>query len=99
MIFGIGGAITGFYIGFIFPGMLAYELVIAICSFVALAYLWVNIGFLVAAFAIIFTYPIGALGDAGHAAGNERLLAEFLGIFLAGIAISAIGRLLSEPDQ
>ncbi|CUK03995.1 hypothetical protein RUE5091_02574 [Ruegeria denitrificans] len=96
MIFGAGGAIVGFYIGLLFPGLIAYELVIAVCSFVALAFLWVNIGFLVGAFAIMFTYPIGAVGEAGHAIGNEKLLAEFLGIFLAVIAIWAIGRRLAK---
>ena len=99
MVFGIGGAIVGFYIGQFFPSLIAFEIVIAVCSFVGLAFFRVNMGFLVGAFAVMFTYPTGALGEAGHASGNEKLLAEFLGILVAGIAISLIGRLLAESGQ
>ncbi|WP_068111248.1 FUSC family protein [Tropicimonas marinistellae] len=100
MIFGMGGVIVGFYIGWVFPGLAAQELVIALCSFFALAFYKVNMALLVGAFAVMFSYPMGARGDAvGHALGNERLLAEILGILLAGFAISALSRLTQSAKQ
>lgn len=96
VIFGIGGAVVGFYIGVLFPSDFAYQIVIALTSFAALAFFKVNMGLLVGAFAIMFSYPFGTQGETGSLAGNERIIAEFLGIFAATIAIGLIARFLVE---
>lgn len=97
LIFGIGGTAFGFYIGLFFPGTLAFELVIALSAFVALAFLKVHMGFLVGAFAVMFSYPMGAQGpEIGHALGNEKLVAEVAGILLAVVAISLLIRVQRE---
>ena len=99
-IFGIGGILIGFYIGLLFPSLLVFEIVISLCSFVALAFLKVHMAFLVGAFAVLFSYPIGAQGpEIGHGLGNERLLAEFLGIPLAIIAISLMSFVSKKNDN
>ena len=88
MIFGFVGLIFGFYLGLFFPSVLVYQLVIAVCSFVALAFFKVHMAFLTGAFAVMFAYPIGERGgEIAHTIGNERLLAECLGILLACLAI------------
>ena len=91
MIFGFGGLLIGFYLGFYLSSMLLYQVVIAVCSFVALAFFRVHMAFLTGAFALMFAYPIGERGgEIAHAIGNERLLAELLGIVLACVAIAAL---------
>ncbi len=88
VVFGFVGLLAGFYLGFYFPDILVYQVVIAVSSFFALALFKVHMAFLVGAFAVIFGYPIGQQGgDIAHNIGNERLLAEFLGILLACLAI------------
>lgn len=93
MLFGLGGLLMGFYLGLFFPSVVLFQFVVALGAFVGLAFLRVNIGFLVWAFAFIFAFPMGSFGvEEAHASGNERLLAEGLGIALACVAIFALGR-------
>ncbi|MBE1282102.1 MAG: hypothetical protein GJ676_02205 [Rhodobacteraceae bacterium] len=97
-VFGIGGLAIGFYLGLLFPNFVFYQVIIAICAFVALGFFQVNIGFLTGAFAVMFAFPIGMPGgEAAHAVGNERLLAELLGIGFACLAIFALGR-KADPE-
>jgi len=98
VVFGVGGLLIGFYLGLLFPSLVLYQFVIALCAFVALGFFKVNIGFLTGAFAVMFAFPIGMTGgEAAHTIGNERLFAEILGIALACMAIYALGR--ATPDQ
>ena len=98
--FGIGSLLLGFYPGILFPGTLAYQLVIGVSSFVALAFFKANLPFLTFAFSLLFACPIGQQGgEMSHSIGNERLLAEFLGILLARFAIQALVWLQSDSDS
>lgn len=100
VLFGFSGLLMGFYLGLYFPNIVLFQFVIIVGAFVGLAFLRVNIGFLVWAFAFVFSFPMGMLDqDVAHAAGNERLLAEVLGILLAGVAILFLGRSEKPPPK
>ena len=94
MLFGTAGICLGFYLGMLFPGALAGQLVIGISSFLALALLRVSFGPMVGALFIMISYQWGTMEpEAGHAIANEKIIAELVGVVLAGIAISTLSML------
>lgn len=94
MLFGTAGICCGFYLGVLFPGTLAGQLVIAVSSFLALALVRVSFGPVIGAFFIMISYPWGTMEtEIGHAIANEKLVAELVGVILAGGAISILSLL------
>ena len=94
MLFGTAGILLGFYLGVLFPGETVERLVIAVSSFLALATLRVSFGLVIGALFILLSYQWGTLeAEAGHVIANERMIAELVGVVLAGVAVSFLSLL------
>jgi len=94
MLFGTAGICCGFYLGVLFPGALAGQLVIGVSSFLALALLRVSFGPMVGTLFIMISYQWGTMEpEAGHAIANEKIIAELVGVVLAGVAITTLSML------
>jgi hypothetical protein len=97
------GIVVGFYLGQ-FAGGLTLEImvwIVASCLLVTLMY--VNAAPMVFFFVLPFSVVWGTLdGEAGHAIANERIIAEIIGVILAGIAVtmrSALARMFAGPPH
>ncbi len=94
------GVLIGFGLGLWFPTEFAEQLVFVVCSFITVATIRVSFGPAVGCFAVLTAFPWGAQGyEIGNAIANEKLLAEFVGIMIAGIAITFLTRLAGRRSQ
>jgi len=85
------GALGGFYLGWYFTGPWIGNLVTAICAFLALAMLYVNMGLMVGVLFFMIAYSWGGMrSELAHDMGNEKLIAEFAGVAIAIVAISVL---------
>jgi hypothetical protein len=88
MIAGLAGILCGFYLGLALPGEMIGLVVTVITSFFVLAMMNVNNGAVVFFFLFMFAFGWGSLGyEKGNFIANERIIAEFVGIALAGFAV------------
>lgn len=83
------GIVVGFYLGQL-AGGLTLEIIVWIgASFMLVTMMNVNAAPMIFFFVLPFAVAWGALeGEAGHAIANERIVAEIIGVVLAGIAVS-----------
>ena len=94
VVLGSAGIVGGFYCGWFFPDPWVGQLVTIICSFLALATLYVNAGLVIGVFFFLISYPWGVMHSAlGHQIANEKLLGELLGVIVAVVAIAILTRL------
>ena len=84
------GVLAGMYLGQFFGFDLTVEIIIwLIASFMLVATMSVNAALMVFWFVLPFTAAWGTLeSEAMHELGNERIIAEMIGVALAGIAVS-----------
>jgi hypothetical protein len=86
--------VFGFYLGVVMQSEVLGIVLIVITSFFVLALLEVNNGAVIFFFLVIIGYGWGLKDfETGNAIANERLLAEFAGVLLAGIAITSMNLL------
>lgn len=83
------GVIAGFYLGQ-FAGGQVMEIIVWIgASFMLVTLMNVNAAPMVFFFVLPYSLVWGMLdGEAGHVIANERIVAEFIGVVVAGIAVS-----------
>jgi hypothetical protein len=83
------GVVAGFYLGQ-FAGGQVMEIIVWIgASFMLVTLMNVNAAAMIFFFVLPYSLVWGMLdGEAGHAIANERIVAEFIGVVLAGIAVS-----------
>ena len=94
VILGTLGVVGGFYCGWFFPNPWVGLLVTAVCSFLALGAIYVNMGLLVGIFFFLISYPWGGMqSDLGHLIANEKLIGELVGVIVAVVAIAILTRL------
>ena len=94
VILGTLGIVGGFYCGWFFPNPWVGQLVTAVCAFLCLGAIYVNMGLLIGIFFFLISYPWGAMqSDLGHLIANEKLIGEFLGVIVAVVAIAILTRL------
>jgi hypothetical protein len=88
------GVVAGFYLGQ-FAGGQVVEIIVWIgASFLLVTLMNVNAAPMVFFFVLPYSLVWGMLdGEAGHVIANERLIAELIGVVLAGIAVSMRGGL------
>ena len=84
------GVFAGMFLGQIFGFALAVEIVVwLVASFMLVSTMSVNAALMVFWFVLPFTAAWGTLeSEAFHELGNERIVAEIIGVVLAGIAVS-----------
>jgi hypothetical protein len=84
------GVFAGSFLGQLFGAGVAVEIVVWLAaSFMLVATMSVNAAPMVFFFVLPFTLAWGTLeSEAFHALGNERIVAEIIGVVLAGIAVS-----------
>ncbi len=88
------GIVTGFILGVFIPGETFGVLFMLSTSFLVLALLKVNNALVVFLFVIVMSYGWGRMDyDTGNALANERIIAEFAGIVLAGVGITSLNYL------
>jgi hypothetical protein len=89
------GVFAGSLLGQLFGAGLAVEIIVwLVASFMLVATMSVNAAPMVFFFVLPFTLAWGTLeSEAFHALGNERIVAEIIGVILAGIAVSMRERL------
>ena len=97
------GVVVGFYLGQ-FAGGLTLEIIVwIVASFLLVTLMYVNAAPMVFFFVLPFSLVWGTLeGEAGHAIANERIIAEIIGVILAGIAVttrSALARMFTGPSR
>jgi hypothetical protein len=83
------GVVAGFYLGQIAGGQIM-EIIVWICaSFMLVTLMNVNAAPMIFFFVLPYSLVWGVLdAEAGHAIANERIVAELIGVVLAGIAVS-----------
>jgi hypothetical protein len=85
----IAGIVAGFYLGQFAGGQIMEIIVWLSASFMVVTMMKVNAGAVIFFFVLPYSLVWGMLdGEAGHAIANERIVAEFIGVLLAGIAVS-----------
>jgi hypothetical protein len=84
------GIFAGAFLGYLFGNALAVEVTVwLVASFMLVATMSVNAAPMVFFFVLPFTLAWGTLEtEAFHELGNERIVAEIIGVVLAGIAVS-----------
>jgi hypothetical protein len=88
IVLGFIGIIVGFYIGWYFADPGVTYAVIAVCTFLALAVIHVNMALLVGIVFFMLSYQWGGMqSEAAHIIANEKLLGELFGIAIAIVAI------------
>jgi hypothetical protein len=89
------GVFAGSFLGHLFGAGLAVEIIVwLVASFMLVATMSVNAAPMIFFFVLPFTLAWGTLeSEAFHALGNERIVAEIIGVVLAGIAVSMRERL------
>jgi hypothetical protein len=85
----IAGIVVGFYLGQLAGGQ-TMEIIVWICaSFMVITLMNVNAGAMIFFFILPYSLVWGVLdGETGHAIANERIVAELIGVVLAGTAVS-----------
>ena len=85
----IAGVVVGFYLGQFAGGLTLEIMVWIVASFLLVTLMYVNAAPMVFFFVLPFSVVWGTLdGEAGHAIANERIIAEIIGVILAGIAVT-----------
>jgi hypothetical protein len=85
----VAGVVVGFYLGQLAGGPVFEALVWISASFMVVTLMNVNAGAMIFFFLLPYSVVWGVLeGDAGHAIANERIVAELIGVVIAGIAVS-----------
>jgi hypothetical protein len=86
----VAGIFAGAFLGYLFGNALAVEVTVwLVASFMLVATMSVNAAPMVFFFVLPFTLAWGTLEtEAFHELGNERIVAEIIGVVLAGIAVS-----------
>lgn len=98
IILGTLGIVGGFYCGWFFPDPWIGLLVTAICSFLCLGVIYVNMGLLIGIFFFLISYPWGGMhSDLGHLIANEKLIGELVGVVVAVVAIAILTLLQRGP--
>jgi len=88
------GIVAGFYLGIYIQTELLEPVLWVVMSFFVLAMLNVNAGAVTFFFLVIFAASWGTQGfEVGNAIANERILAEFVGVAVALIAVTVRNRL------
>ena len=83
------GIVAGFYLGQLAGGPVLEIMVWIGASFMVVTLMNVNAGAMIFFFILPYSVVWGVLdGEAGHAIANERIVAELIGVVLAGIAVS-----------
>ena len=84
------GILAGIFLGQLLGGGQTVEIIVwLLASFMLVATMSVNAAPMVFFFVLPFTVVWGSLeAEAFHALGNERIVAEIIGVVLAGIAVS-----------
>ena len=91
LLLGFIGLIGGFYFGWYFPDPLIGIVVMLICSFLALAVVYINFALLVGILFFLSAYTLGGKQtDLAHMVGNEKLIGELIGVVIAVIAIALL---------
>lgn len=98
------GVLAGIYLGQFFGFDLAVEIIVwLVASFMLVATMSVNAALMVFWFVLPFTAAWGTLeSEAFNELGNERIVAELIGVVLAGIAVSmraGLARMFSKQAQ
>jgi hypothetical protein len=97
------GVVIGFYLGQFAGGLTLEIMVWIVASFLLVTLMYVNAAPMVFFFVLPFSVVWGTLdGEAGHAIANERIIAEIIGVILAGIAVtmrSALARMFAGPPR
>lgn len=98
------GIFAGAFLGNLLGTGLTVEIVVwLIASFMLVATMNVNAAPMVFFFVLPFTLAWGSLeSEAFHAIGNERIIAEIIGVVLAGVAVSmreGLARMFTKPPQ
>jgi hypothetical protein len=100
IVLGFLGIIGGFYFGWNFADPWVAYAVTAICSFLALAVIHVNMALLVGIIFFLISYQWGGMqSEAGHIIANEKLLGELVGVAIAIVAIVILVRLPTGDDS
>jgi hypothetical protein len=100
IVLGFVGIIGGFYFGWYFADPWVTYAVTAVCSFLALAVIHVNMALLVGIVFFLISYQWGGMqSEAGHVIANEKLLGELVGVALAVVAIAILVRLSPGGDS
>jgi hypothetical protein len=100
----IAGVVIGFYLGQFAGGGLTLEIIVwLVASFLLVTLMYVNAAPKVFFFVLTFSLVWGTLeGEAGHAMANERIIAELVGVVLAGVAVSmrsTLARMFAKPPR
>jgi hypothetical protein len=83
------GVVAGFYLGQLAGGQVMEIIVWIAASFMLVTLMNVNAAPMIFFFVLPYSLVWGMLdGEAGHTIANERLIAELIGVVLAGIAVS-----------
>ena len=91
LVFGTLGVLGGFYLGWYFTGPWIGYLVTAVCAFLALGLLYINMGLTIGVLFFMIAYSWGGMrSDLAHEIGNEKLIAEFAGVAIAIAAIAVL---------
>jgi hypothetical protein len=97
------GVVIGFYLGQFAGGLTLEIMVWIVASFLLVTLMYVNAAPMVFFFVLPFSLVWGTLdGEAGHAIANERIIAEIIGVILAGIAVSTrsvLARMFTGPPR
>jgi len=96
MIGAILGIVVGFYLGVLFPSPTLGIVIMVVFYFLLLVNVVVNNGLVIFFFLLTISFGWGLMDyEVGNALANERIIAEFAGVILAGTAIfvlNLIGR-------
>jgi len=98
------GVFAGMFLGQLFGFDLAVEVIVwLVASFMLVSTMSVNAAMMVFWFVLPFTAAWGTLeSEAFHELGNERIVAEIIGVVLAGIAVSmraGLARVFAKQAQ
>jgi len=103
MIGAILGIVIGFYLGVLFPSATLGIVIMVVFYFLLLVNVVVNNGLVILFFLLTISFGWGLMDyEAGNALANERILAEFAGVILAGTAIfilNLIGRFYKPAKE
>lgn len=103
MIGAVLAVILGFYLGVLAQSEMLGIVILVTFYFLVLAFLLVNNGAVIFLFVFTISYSWGLQDfETGNALANERILSEFAGVILAGIAIfllNLISKILNPPTD
>ena len=100
LVLGFLGIIGGFYFGWHFTDPWVTYAVVAVCGFLALAVIHVNMALLVGVIFFLLSFQWGGMqSETAHIIANEKLLGELLGVAIAVVAIAILVRLPSNDKS